>query len=469
MVYEISLYIFRRDLRLTDNTALINAIKNSNKIIPLFIFTPTQISTENKYRSVNAINFMIESIIDLNSKIKKNNSSHSLWTAYGDEIEIINKIHNKMKFNAIYFNMDYSPYALKRDNLIKSWSDEHNVNLETFHDVLLLDTLDITAKNGNYYKVYSQFYKTALKISIRMPISSNENGKLPFIKSPEMYKLSNTLKNLNRLSIIYTDYDQINTIKGGRTNALKILKKIHKFKNYDKIRNFPHIETTMLSAHNKFGTISIREVYYIIKKKTKNKILLSQLYWRDFYYYIGYHFPQLYKYDHLSKNGYNNFKWDNSKKMFDKWKNGNTGFPIVDAAMRQLNTTGFMHNRCRMIVAMFLTKDLLINWKHGEKYFSQKLIDIDRAQNVGNWNWSSSFGLDHTTFLRIFNPWTQSLTYDKDAIYIKQWVNELKDVPTKHIHKWYKYYPEYDIDYPKPIIDHDVQRKKFIKRYKNLK
>jgi len=276
----------------------------------------------------------------------------------------------------------------------------------------------------------------------------------------------------HRYIFIKKRYYEINdniSIHGGRKNALVIFNHIKKFKYYAKTNDTMALSTTMLSAHNKFGTVSIREVYYIFKNKIKSIELCRQLYWRDFYYYVGIHFKSFYRYEHIFKkhNTKSKIKWTNNKQYYIAWKNAQTGFPIVDAAMRELNTTGFMHNRGRLIVASFLIKDLLTDWKYGEKYFSKKLIDIDRAQNIGNWNWSSSYGLDSSIFIRIFNPWTQSKVYDPQCIYIKKWIPELINVDPLHIHLWYKHYGEYShINYFEPIVEHANARKKFIQFYK---
>jgi deoxyribodipyrimidine photo-lyase len=450
-LFDLSLFIFRRDLRLVDNTGLINAMSKSKKVLPLFILTPTQL-TNNPLKSDNCIQFMMESLKDLNNQILKHHSNLSI--IYGEEIKVINSLYRKFDFDAIFFNSDYSPYSLKRDHKINVWCKNHKVKCFESHDSLLLDTLDIKTTSGNYYKIFTQFYNKTSNIKIRKPERIN---------SFKFQSTNHTISKAN-LSKYYKFNDGL-AINGGRNNAKKILANINKFKSYHKTHDFPSINTTLLSAHNKFGTISIRELYYIIK--SINKALLKQLYWRDFYYYVTYHYPHIYKYQHINKQKH--ITWPHSSQHLMMWKNGQTGFPIIDAAMTQLNETGFMHNRCRMIVAMFLCKTLLIDWKYGEHYFSQKLIDIDRAQNVGNWNWCSSFGLDNATFLRIFNPWTQSKTFDPQAIYIKKWLPKFKNVDPDHIHKWFKYHKEYDIEtlkYYKPIVNHDEQRIKFIKFYK---
>ena len=461
-----SIFIFRRDLRLDDNTGLIKALNLSGKVIPLFILTPTQVSDINKFKSSNSIQFMIESLIDLDQQIKDVNKSCKLWVMYGDEIDCIDKICSKINIDSIYVNEDYTPYSITRDNRIKKYCKKNNIILDSSTDILLLDTQDIAANNGNRYHIFTQFYNKTKDMPIRKP---NYDVGGNFMKLDKKFK-NNNIKVMQEF-LLGENFYEINekiAINGGRSEGLESLNKLKKFKSYAKTRNTMSLETTKLSAHNKFGTISVREAYYAMMSKAKSIDMAKQLYWRDFYYYISTYFDTLYQYDHIykkSKKG--SAQWENDKKLLKAWKSANTGYPIVDAAMTELNETGFMHNRGRMIVASFLTKDLLIDWKYGEQYFATKLVDIDRAQNIGNWNWSASFGMDSTTFLRIFNPWTQSGEYDCDAEYIKKWLPKLSDIPAKHLHQWDKFHSEHpNVDYPKPIVDHSIRRKMFIDLYK---
>ena len=251
---------------------------------------------------------------------------------------------------------------------------------------------------------------------------------------------------------------------GGRKNGLVILKKIKNFKNYDNKRNLLTYETTKLSAYIKFGCVSIREVFKAIKK-TGSKDLIRQLYWRDFYYNILFFFPHVF--GNALKTKYSKIIWPNNKSYFEKWKKGKTGFPVIDACMRQLNTTGFMHNRGRLIVSNFLIKLLLIDWQKGEKYFAQKLVDYDPAVNNGNWQWSASTGADSQPYFRIFNPWLQSKKFDKDCKFIKKWIPELQEVKATDIHKWDTKYQVYNgIKYPEPIINYKKMRVLCLALYK---
>lgn len=457
MAFHLSVFIFRRDLRLDDNTGLIKAMIQSNHVIPLFILSKNQVSQKNKYKSSNAIQFMMESLEDLNNQIKSVKPSSQLVIMYGDEISILKKLKTMFHYDAIFVNDDYTPYAVKRDNRIKAFCKSKKIRFISSTDVLLLDTLNITTGSGTRYKIFTQFYNKTKTIKIRKPVRFDYDN----FKTISLSQYSFRTMNGFLLSQKFYGINNRLAIRGGRTNGLNILKGINRFANYTKTRDIMSKKTTMLSAHNKFGTLSIREVYHSTKRI---KDLNKQLYWRDFYYYVSVHFKSFYQYRHLNHPS-KKVKWIYNKAYFNAWKNGRTGFPIVDAAMTELNTTGFMHNRGRMIVASFLVKDLLIDWRHGERYFSRMLVDIDRAQNTGNWNWSSSMGLDATSFLRIFNPWTQSKEYDPDASYIKKWLPQLKHIPADVIHG-YRMHEKFSIDYPKPIVDHSVQRKKFIKLYK---
>lgn len=463
--YQTSIFIFRRDLRIEDNTGLILAMSQSKYVIPLFICTPTQVSDQNKFKSSNAIQFMIESLYDLDEQIRQIKKKSGLVMVYGDELAILNKIRLKVPYNAIFINEDYTPYATTRDKSIEKFCQSHQIGFHSSTDILLTDTLDITAKNGNFYKVFSQFYNSSSKIKIRKPTPNNYTNFHLSIPELSTWKITKVDKYL-----LDKDFYEINpdiAIMGGRDFGLRILSKIAKFKTYVKTHDILEIPTTHLSPHNKFGTVSVREVYSAFKNKAKSEELCRQLYWRDFYYYIGVHFKEeLYQYNHITKVSKNKIPWSTNKKHLLAWKNGETGFPIVDAGMMELNTTGFCHNRARLITSSFLVKNLLINWKYGEQYFTQKLVDIDRSQNTGNWNWSSSFGLDATPFLRVLNPHTQSEKYDPDCAYIKKWLPVLADIEPKHLHNWHKFHNLYpDIEYPKPIVDHDERRKIFITFY----
>lgn len=444
----LSVFIFRRSYRLKDNIGLNNALEKSKTVIPIFIFTPEQI-INNSYKSDNAIQFMIESLNDLNEQLKNNKSK--LYYFFGEQHKIIEKIIKKLNINSVFVNQDYTKYSVERDLKIKKTCEKYNVNFESYEDILLNDVKSILT-GKSVYKKFTPYFNKASKIIIKKPKTVNGN----YYNKKIDFEFNKSLINYNHNKNIQ--------IKGGRKEGLKILKKIIEFKNYNEKRNDLTYQTTLLSAYIKFGCLSIREIYYeIINNLGKKNNLIKQLYWRDFYYNIAYEYPNVFKGPLKLK--YSKIKWNNNIKYFNAWKNGKTGFPIVDAGMRQLNITGYMHNRARLITSNFLIKILLIDWRKGEKYYATKLIDYDPSVNNGNWQWSSSSGADSQPYFRIFNPWLQSEKYDKNCEYIKKWIPELKNVENNKIHKWYKFYNN---EYIKPIVDYKKQKIKSIKMYKKL-
>ena len=303
--------------------------------------------------------------------------------------------------------------------------------------------------------MFTPYYKQALTFTVTPPQKLTQGA---------FY--SDTLKSsfLATHPLVYTK-NSSSVVTGGTAQAQKIVRPLEDFTNYEQEHNFPSIATTHLSAHNKFGTVSIRTVYHAIYKKLgKSHPLLRQLYWRDFFTTIAFFFP--FVFGNAFKEKYNNVVWSTNKKFFEKWCKGMTGFPIVDAGMRELNATGFMHNRARLITGSFLVKDLHINWLWGEKYFAQQLIDYDPSVNNGNWQWVASTGCDSQPYFRIFNPWLQQKKFDPECIYIKKWLPEVKNIPIKDIHNWYKTYSEYD-NYHPPLVEHDYETKKAKIMYKN--
>lgn len=446
-VYDLALFIFRRDLRLEDNTGLINALKLSKKVIPFFICDPEQITEKNKYLSQNALEFMQESLQDLAGQLKKDDAK--LYIFHGHVLDVLKKLQKNSKninFQAIFVNHDYTPYSTQRDNDIKLWCEKNDKEFIQSHDLLLHAPDAIRKKNNEPYTIFTPFYKRACMTPVRKPEKNR-------YKNFYTKKIPNTHEDF--LDTFISKKNKLRTVIGGRTACLKILKNIHKHKDYIKYRDFPaHTpSTTQLSAHLKFGTCSVREIYYEIRETLGlHHPLLRQLYWRDFFTVITYYFP--YVLGHAFHKKYDSIEWDNNKKNFTAWCDGQTGFPIVDAGMRELNTTGFMHNRVRMIVASFLTKDLHIDWRLGEKYFAKHLVDYDPAVNNGNWQWSASTGCDAQPYFRIFNPWLQQKKFDPDAEYIKRWVPELAKLTPKEIHTWFKPKSPLQKSYPRPITDH---------------
>ena len=458
--FENGLFIFRRDLRIIDNHGLELIHSKCKNIYTIFIFTPEQVSNKNKYKSDNAIQFMLESLHDLDQTISNKGGKLSFF--YGENKKIISFLIDELNINYIGYNKDYTPYALERDNQIKEICADKNIILEESPDYYLHEPNTIFSASGQPYKKFTPYYETCLHKKIMKPSSFQNINHFKKIYK----KGSNSLTIENAFTLFLKNKLNNDLVEnGGRKNALKqllISKKSQK--HYDKTRNILTYPSSQLSAFIKFGCISIREVYMTFHL---NHEFVRQLIWRDFYANILFNFP--YVLDKPMKSSLEKIHWSNNEKNLKAWENGETGFPIVDAGMRQLNKTGFMHNRSRLIVASFLVKTLLINWKLGEKYFSNKLYDYDVASNNGNWQWIAGTGSDSTPYFRIMNPWLQSKDFDPDAIYIKTWIPELEMVPPKSIHEWYKDYELYkNISYPKPMVSFEVQKEKALQMYRKV-
>jgi deoxyribodipyrimidine photo-lyase len=456
--YKKSVFIFTRDLRLEDNTGLLASLSDSEITIPIFIFNPIQLSDKNKYKSNNCIQFMIESLNDLNSELNKHDSR--LFYFYDAPETIIEKLlKSDPDIDAIYINMDYTPFARERLHLISTVCQKYNKQCLEYEDYMLTGVKSVLKSDNTPYQKFTPYSRAAQKTKVREPVKNN-NKKTAYVKKSKTYPFEHK----SDIKKFYTENNEI-AVRGGRSNALKILAKLSQFKSYAKTRDIPSISTTTLSAYLKFNTVSVREVWTKFQKVlTKNTKLITQLYWRDFYMMIVYHFPHVI--GNPMKLNYH-IKWETNATALNAWKTGKTGIPIVDAGMRQLNKTGYMHNRCRMIVANFLVKILHINWQDGEKYFAQMLVDYDPPNNNGGWQWSSSTGADSQPYFRIFNPWRQAEKFDPDAIYIKKYIPELADVSAKDILEWntsYELYPK--VKYPKPIVmDIKKEASKSIKAY----
>ncbi len=437
-----ALFIFRRDLRLQDNRGLIAALKSAEEVILSFIFTPEQIEM-NPYRSDRCLQFMIESLEDLEADISKHKGK--LYLFYGNPEEVVQKCIETLHVEGVFVNHDYSPYSIRRDHKIEKVCNEHSIPFQPTHDLLLHPIKETLKRDFQPYTIFTPFYHNASKSDVCKPTESLRhsyyNKPIPFAKDSTLYH-----KILKKREVQFP---------GGREEGINILNHLRNFSLYASERDFPSQDkTTHLSAHLKFNTCSTREVYYaIINHLGTHSELIRSLYWRDFFTLIGFHFPHVFT--GAFKERFNNVIWQNDEEKFNAWCQGSTGFPIVDAGMRELNQTGFMHNRVRMITASFLVKDLHVNWQWGEKYFAQHLIDYDPAVNNGNWQWAASTGCDAQPYFRIFNPWLQAKKFDLNCQYIKKWVPELSSLPSQIIHKWYlEKNRSLCPNYPTPIIDH---------------
>jgi len=462
--YTNGLFIFRRDLRTFDNTGFIQACTQCEKVYTCFIFTPEQITTANKYRSSNAIQFMIESLESLNQDL-----GNKLMFFYGDNVSVVKTLVEVLDLDAVFFNRDYSPYAVKRDKDIKELCEKESVVCETASDYYLYEPGTIKTGTGTFYKKFTPFYRQVLHI----PVESVQKKKdFKNITATHSENISHKISWKDVMDIYKKNEGKQRMVQGGRKLGLERLRTgLTSQSHYDETRDFFKNETTGLSAHIKFGCISIREIYHaFLKKYNINFGLIRELIWREFFAHVLYNFPEVLQGSYQPT--FKHIKWRKSGMDFQKWCEGKTGYPVVDACMRQLNETGYMHNRGRMLVASFLIKTLLLDWRLGENYFAQKLTDYDPASNNGNWQGISGTGVDMKPYFRDMNPWIQSIKFDHRAEFIKKWVPELAEVEAKDIHKWnvacdYEKYKDVAKKYGKPMVDYDEQKRQMLKMYEN--
>uniref|UniRef100_A0A6C0IJI6 Photolyase/cryptochrome alpha/beta domain-containing protein n=1 Tax=viral metagenome TaxID=1070528 RepID=A0A6C0IJI6_9ZZZZ len=458
MDYENGLFIFRRDLRIVDNNGL-NLINSCcKKAYTIFIFTPEQVTSKNKFKSDNAVQFMIESLKDLAHTISQNGGH--LYTFYGSNDSVIADCIKTWDINVVCYNIDYSPYARERDAGIVKLCEKMKTYVMYSYDYYLLEPEMVVNGSGDTYQKFTPFYQAALKKKVDEPAKMRKMNLSSSSKNPGH---NITLENALKKFVGKVNPDIL--VNGGRIEAIKALKSALKSQaHYHKTHNDLANPTSQLSAYLKFGCVSIREAY---KAFRSIKDLIRQLFWRDFYANILLAYPRVL--GHALKPNYEKIRWHNNDRWFQAWTKGETGFPVVDAGMRQMNATGYMHNRARLIVASFLIKTLLISWEKGEQYFASKLTDYDPASNNGNWQWTASTGADSQPFFRIFNPMEQGKNYDPECVYIKTWVPELKDVPVKDILHWdTEWLKHKDAGYFKPICDYKEQKELALKMYKSI-
>lgn len=415
-MHKKALYIFRRDLRVDDNMALRAACEESDTVLLAFVFDPRQTEpTENDYFSEHSFAFMVQSLAELEADLIKRGGALYFFSGRSDEV--VRDLIKKDCVDAVYLNCDYTPFARARDHAIQKEAAASGIRTNLYDDYALSSIRELTTGGGKPYSVFTPFFKKASQSAPAHPVPHTTQN---FFTG----KIKTETVSLN----LYADLLQKKlTISAGRGAGLKAIEGLSNLREYAASRDrLAERGTSQLSPHHKFGTVSIRETYHAMKRhRFDTSQFIAELYWRDFYMHIAYHFPQVFTKSFLPWG--DRIEWINDEKKFDSWKEGRTGVPLVDAGMRQLNKTGWMHNRARMVVASFLTKNLLIDWRWGEKYFASRLIDYDPASNNGGWQWSASVGADPRP-LRIFNPYTQAQKYDSDACYIKQWVRELGTV-----------------------------------------
>ncbi len=432
MEKEIAVFWFRRDLRLHDNAGLYNALKSGLPVLPLFVFD-SDILDSLTDRSDARVSFIHQELTQLDKLLRELGSG--MLVKYGRPIDVWRQVLQTFPVKAVFTNSDYEPYALERDRAVGSLLKETGTSFASFKDHVIFEKDEVTKDDGSPYTVFTPYSRKWRTILHSRPDALQPFDTAPyfhgFIQQPHLPALP-TLADI-----------------GFRASGLSIPPKSVSqglIKNYDKTRDFPAIEgTSRLGIHFRFGTISIREKAQ--RALELNQVYVNELIWRDFYAQILYHFPQVVT--RAFRPEYDRIQWRNDEGEFMRWCEGRTGYPIVDAGMRELNATGYMHNRVRMITASFLTKHLLIDWRWGEAYFASKLLDFDLASNNGGWQWAAGCGTDAAPYFRVFNPTAQQQKFDKDFLYVRQWVPEWGSA-----------------DYLAPIVDHAFARARCLQTYK---
>lgn len=428
---KINIFWFRRDLRLDDNLGFYEALRSDYSVLPIFIFD-TEI-LEHLPKDDARVTYIHQTLQSMRQTLQQEHQS-SIALYHGKPTDIFKSLINDYEIETVFTNHDYEPYATERDNQIKSILESNSIQFKTFKDHVIFEKGEVVKKDGDPYLVYTPYMRTWKEKfkTIDLEIYYTKSYLNNVIEHTRLPNLSLSDIGFTKSSQDISPYDVTPTL----------------IQNYEAHRNFPAQDATShLGPHLRFGTVSIRKM---IKKAIaeRNEVFWQELIWREFFTQILWHFPHTK--DNAFKPQYDRIEWRNNEEEFKKWCDGLTGYPLVDAGMRQLNQTGFMHNRVRMLVGSFLCKHLLIDWRLGEAYFAEKLHDYDMASNVGNWQWVAGSGVDAAPYFRIFNPTTQIQKFDKNHDYIKQWV------------------PEYqELTYPQPIVDHKMARERCLETYKS--
>ena len=428
---KISIFWFRRDLRLEDNAGLYHALKAGNPVLPIFIFDKG-ILDKLEDKKDRRVEFIHNAVTEMQAELNKIGSS--LLVKYGLPEEIFPALFNEYDVSEIYTNHDYETYAHDRDNSVREYAMSEGVEFKTFKDHVIFEKNEILSGAGTPYTVFTPYSRKWKEKLTEFYLESYpvEEYADNYLKTEET-----SIPSLGDMGFEKVEYNFPS--KEVRENIVR---------NYAERRNFPAIEgTSRLSVHLRFGTVSIRDLAR--KARDLSETWLNELIWRDFYSSILHHFPHVGQ-GHAFRREYEKIEFRNNEQEFQLWCEGKTGYPIVDAGMRELNATGFMHNRVRMITASFMIKHLLIDWRWGEAYFAKKLNDFDLASNNGGWQWAAGSGCDAAPYFRVFNPRLQTEKFDKSLEYIKRWIPELNS-----------------FDYPKPMVDHDFARKRVLEVYKN--
>ena len=419
-----NIFWFRRDLRIDDNHALLAALE-MGKTLPVFIFDTNILDDLPKDDA--RVNYIYDTLKKIDDTLIKYSSGIRVF--YGKPLDIFNELIRNEKPKAIFLNRDYEPYATKRDAEIEQLARENNVDFHSFKDQVIFEKDEVVKSDGRPFQVFTPY----------------KNKWLSRFSDITHYHSESKLDNLIRFENRFPEMEEM----GFKTNIRPIRNfSFNGLDEYEKYRDYPALDRTSYSSlHLRFGTLSVRKAIEAAMKI--NNTLLSEFIWREFFMQVLYHFPEVVNESFNPR--FRGIEWLNDKDAFEKWKNGSTGFPLVDAGMRQLNESGYMHNRVRMVTAGFLTKHLLIDWRWGERYFAEKLLDYDLAANNGNWQWAAGTGCDAAPYFRVFNPVTQQEKFDKNHEYIRRWIPEFGSSA-----------------YPAPMIDHKYARERAIKAFQGL-
>lgn len=429
---KINIFWFRRDLRLDDNVGFLASLKGEYKVLPIFIFDSNILSKlpEDDAR----VTFIFETLQEMRKELQDEWQS-SLAMYHGTPKEVFQELMEQHNIGTVFTNRDYEPYARERDEEISNLLNQNDIRFKTFKDQVIFEKSEVVKGDGDPYVVYTPFknkWKETFNKEVHLEIHYTNSFLDNLIENTRLPNLSLSDLGFKKSEIEVPEYTVTPTL----------------INNYEDTRNFPAKEdgTSRLGPHLRFGTASVRKM---MKKaiNEENEVFWSELIWREFFMQILWHFPHTV--DKAFKPKYDRIEWRNNEDEFEKWKNGQTGYALVDAGMRELNNTGYMHNRVRMLVASFLCKHLLIDWRWGEAYFAEKLLDYEMSSNVGNWQWASGSGVDAAPYFRIFNPMTQVDKFDKQKEYINQWVPELQE-----------------LSYPEKIVDHKKARERCLETYK---
>jgi deoxyribodipyrimidine photo-lyase len=444
---QLNIHWFRRDLRLNDNAALYRALKSGQPVLPIFIFDKNILDKlENKTDA--RVTFLHDTMSELKTELESLGST--LLVFHDEPLNVFQELAKRFEIKTVFTNHDFEPYALERDAAVKERLSLQGIDFQTFKDHVIFERDEVTKDDGLPYTVFTPYSKK-WKMKLMSRLSTHNGTQISYYFKP--YPTEKYVKNFAQVSEIgplsikpiltleSMNFERSSITIPSKTVARGIIK------NYDKTRDFPALQqgTSKLGIHFRFGTISIREK--ALSASNLNETYLNELIWRDFYSQIMHHFPHIGK-GKSFREAYDQIEWVNNEADFKQWCAGKTGYPMVDAGMRELNATGHMHNRVRMIVSSFLTKHLLIDWRLGEAYFAEKLLDFDKASNNGGWQWASGSGTDAAPYFRIFNPESQREKFDKANEYIKLWV------------------PEYGTTaYSQPIVDHKFARERCLATY----